>query len=76
MSNKIELNDEELDLVSGGDISYTWNGTSGRIGIDGNNKYILVDKDAFVAYYNKAHGNESDGAILAHLLKSGIARKA
>lgn len=75
MGNKIELNDEELDLVNGGDITYTWNGTSGRIGINGNNKFILVDKAAFVTYYNKAHGVESDGAILNYLIQHGIAKK-
>ena len=75
MANKIELNDEELDLVNGGDITYTWNGTSGRIGINGNNKFILVDKAAFVAYYNKVHGKESDGSILNYLLQHGIATK-
>lgn len=76
MSNKIELNDEELDLVNGGDITYTWNGTSGRIGINGDNKFILVDKDAFVAYYDSVHGQQSDGQILTYLIKNGIAKKA
>lgn len=75
MSNKVELNDEELDLVNGGDITYTWNGTSGRIGIDGNNAFILVDKQAFINYYNTAHGKETDGNILRYLLAHGIARK-
>ena len=75
MSNKIELHDEELERVNGGDITYTWNGTSGRIGINGDNKFILVDKAAFVAYYTEVHGKVTDGAILAHLIRNNIAKK-
>lgn len=75
MSNKIELKDEELDFVNGGDITYTWNGTSGTIGINGDNRFILVDKDAFVSYYNEVHGKVTEGEALAYLLRSGIAKK-
>lgn len=75
MSGKYELTDEELDFVNGGDITYTWNGTSGTIGVNGNNKFILVDKAAFVEYYNSVHGTVSDGAILAYLIRNGIAKK-
>ena len=74
MADKVELKNEELDFVSGGDITYTWNGTSGTIGIDGNNVFILVDKDAFVEYYNKVHGKETDGNILRYLLANNIAK--
>lgn len=76
MSDKVELRDEELDLVNGGDITYTWNGTSGRIGINGDNKFILVDKAAFVSYLNQVHGTMSDGKILANLMKQGVVKKA
>ena len=75
MSKRVELNNTELDFVSGGDITYTWNGEYGSIGIDGNNPFILVNKDAYLEYYNKVHGTMTDGDILRHCLEVGIARK-
>lgn len=76
MSNKVELHEEELDNVTGGDITYTWNGTSGRIGINGNNVFILVNKTAFIEYYNSVHGTGvKDADILKYLLAHGIATK-
>ena len=74
MSNRTELSNEELDFVNGGDITYTWNGTSGTIGLDGNNPFILVDKDAYLEYFNKVHGTMTDGDILRYLLAHGIAK--
>lgn len=67
-----ELLDEELDAVSGGKITYTWNGTIGSIGINGNNPYILLDKDAFGAYYMKVKDTMGETKILKNLLKMGI----
>lgn len=75
MSDKIKLNEEELDLVSGGDITYTWNGTSGSIGLDGNNPFILVDKQAYLDYFNSVKGTMTDGDILRNLLAKGIAKR-
>ena len=76
MSKQIQqLNDDELDLVSGGQITYSWDGTSGTMGMDGNNPFILLDKDAFVSYYNSVYGTMSDGDILRNLLAMGIIRK-
>ena len=73
--SKMELHDDELDLVNGGDITYTWNGTSGTIGINGYNPFILVNKEAFVKYLNKVHGTMKDSEILTYLLEQGIAKK-
>ena len=75
MSNRINLNDEELDLVSGGDITYTWKDGKGTIGLDGNNPFILVDKQAFLDYFNSVKGTMTDGQILRNLLAMGIAKK-
>ncbi len=72
---KMELHDDELDLVTGGDITYTWNGTSGTVGINGNNPFILVNKPAFVTYLNKVHGTMTDAEILTNLLAQGVIKK-
>lgn len=74
MSDKIELRDEELENVSGGNITFTWDGTSGTIGLDGNNVFILVDRDAYLSYFNEVHGTMTDGEILRNLLAQGIAK--
>lgn len=73
---KIEkLQDDDLDLVSGGQITYTWDGSSGTIGMDGFNPFALLDMDGFVAYYNSVHGTMSDAEILTNLMAQGIIAK-
>lgn len=69
-----KLNDDDLELVAGGDISYTWDGSIGTIGINGNNVFILVDKEYFVSYLNSVHGTMTDADILNHLLSVGAIR--
>ncbi|MBR0219155.1 MAG: hypothetical protein IJQ33_08140 [Clostridia bacterium] len=76
MSDRKELEFEDLEAVNGGQISYTWNGTSGSIGINGNNVYVLVDKAAFLEYYHSVEGTMSDSQILKNLKAMGIAKKA
>ena len=73
MSNKIEINDAELNDVAGGQITYTWDGNHGTIGRNGNNRYILVDKAAFIAYYNENKDTMSEATIIKNLLAQGIA---
>ena len=75
MDNRKELSEEMLENIVGGTITYTWDGNSGTIGIDGNNPFILVDKAAFVSYYNSVKGTMSDGAILNQLIADGIAKR-
>jgi len=77
MSNRVELFDTDLENVSGGKITYTWSSADniGTIGLDGNNKYILLDKNAFGDYYKSVQGTMSDGAILKQLMCMGIIKK-
>lgn len=75
MSDRIKLNEEELDLVSGGDITYTWKDGKGTIGLNGYNPFILVNKQAYLDYYNSVKGTLTDGQILTNLLAMGIAQK-
>lgn len=74
MSNRKQLFDDELVDVSGGQITYTWDGSTGTIGMNGRNPFILVNKSAFIEYYNsvKAEGKK-DSEILTYLLENGIA---
>lgn len=75
--SKVELFDEDLNDVTGGRITYTWDGNKGTIGINGNNNLVLVDKEAFVSYYNSVKDQgKKDSQILKDLLAKGIAVKA
>ena len=68
--------DDDLDLVTGGAITYTWDGSQGTIGINGNNNFVLLDKNAYISYYNSVKGTGmKESAILSQLLKKGIIKK-
>ena len=74
MGDRIQLFEDDLVDVTGGQITYTWDGTSGTIGMNGRNPYTLVDKDAFVAYYKSVQGTGiKDSQVLRYLLEHGIA---
>lgn len=76
MDKRIKIEEEALEGITGGKITYTWNGTSGTIGINGNNNLILVDKDAFVSYYNSVQGQGlKDSQILTNLLNQGVIKQ-
>lgn len=75
MSDKREILDFELENVTGGKITYTWNGTEGSIGINGNNNFVLVNKDAFGEYYTKYKDSLPEVQILRNLYAQGIIRK-
>ena len=76
MSSREYLLDEELENVTGGKITYTWDGSAGTIGINGNNAFVLLDKDAFVSYYNSVKGTGiKESQVLKNLLAKGIIKK-
>lgn len=74
MADKIELLDEELDDINGGQITYTWDGSQGTIGRNGNNRYKLLNKDAFIKYYNENKATMSEATIIKNLIAQGIAQ--
>jgi len=76
MSERIEIKDDELENISGGAITYTWDGTQGSLGIDGNNPFTLLDKKAFLEVYNEMFGKYSDVEILKVLKQRKIIVKA
>ena len=75
MSDRHELQFDDLENITGGRITYTWDGSIGSIGINGNNPYILLDKDAFGAYYSEVKDDMSETKILKNLLAMGIIKK-
>lgn len=76
MSKPNELTDEMLENVVGGEITYTWDGTQGTIGINGYNPFILLNKDAFITYYNSVKGTGiTEAEVLTYLLQKGYITK-
>ena len=76
MSDRRMISEEDLDSVVGGEITYTWDGSVGTIGINGNNAFVLLDKGAFVNYYNSVKGSGiKESEVLKNLLAKGIIKK-
>ena len=75
MSDRIEIEDELLDNIDGGAITYTWDGNQGSLGVNGNNPYQLVDKSKFLEIYNDMFGKYNDAEIIKELKKQGVVKK-
>ena len=72
MADRFEIREEDVNNVNGGAITYTWDGTQGSLGMNGVNKYQLLDKAAFLAVYNEMFGVYSDADIIRTLRERGI----
>ena len=72
MADRIAITEDQLENITGGAITYTWNGTEGSLGIDGNNIYKLLNKDAFLNIYNENFGKKTDLEIIKILKAQGI----
>jgi hypothetical protein len=75
MADRKQINEEELDIVTGGQLTYTWDGSKGSFGVNGNNPYILLDKEAYLSYYNEVKDSLSELDIVRNLLAKGIIKK-
>lgn len=74
MDNRIELNDEMLDEVVGGNLTYTWFGGQGTCGLNNNNKWEFTDKDRFVSFMKDCMINKkmTDVETLQAMVAAGI----
>lgn len=53
MSDRIQkMSDDELDAVSGGNLTYTWFGGQGTCGLNNDNKFKFADKALFESTMN------------------------
>jgi hypothetical protein len=75
MADRKMIQEEELESVNGGQITYCWNGETGSLGMNGNNTYRLLDKAAFLKVYNEMFGKFSDAEIIKELRNQGIIKK-
>lgn len=74
MSNRVELKDELMDEVVGGNLTYTWFGGEGACGLNGNHYFHFSDKKSFVDFMKDCMINQgmSDVDTLKAMLNAGI----
>lgn len=74
MANRMELNEELLDGVVGGNLTYTWFGGQGTCGLNNNNKWKFTDKNAFENMMNDCMRTKgmTDVETLQAMLAAGI----
>ena len=74
MSNRIQLDDEMLEDVVGGNLTYTWFGGQGTCGLNNNNKWKFTDKVKFESFMKDCMQNKkmSDVDTLKAMLAAGI----
>jgi len=74
MSNRMQINDDMLEEVVGGNLTYTWFGGQGTCGLNGNNKWKFSDKATFEAFMKDCMQNKgmSDVDTLKAMLAAGI----
>jgi hypothetical protein len=58
MSERFEINDELLEEVVGGNLTYTWSGGKGTCGLNNNNKWKFNDKEKFETFMNDCFQNK------------------
>lgn len=49
MNNRIEINDEALETIVGGNITFDWDGHVGHCGLNGDKSYTFDSRSDFVA---------------------------
>lgn len=73
MSDRIELNEELLEDVVGGTITFDWDGKVGHCGLNGDKSYSFDSRDRFIAFVKQCHRNGlTDAECLQALIQNGI----
>lgn len=73
MSTRFELDDNMLESVAGGNITFTWRYKKGTCGLNGDYSYSFDDRDAFLAKIKECYGNGmNDTETIDALLDAGI----
>ncbi len=76
MAERIQLNDEILESVSGGNITFTWRYGKGTCGLNGDYSYSFDDRNAFLAKIKECYANGmNDSQTIDALVAAGIIHK-
>lgn len=73
MSNRIEINDEALEQVVGGNITFDWDGKVGHCGLNGAKNYTFNSRSDFVAAVTACYkAGMTDAETLQKLASDGV----
>lgn len=73
MSDRIKLNEEMLEEVIGGTITFDWDGRNGHCGLNGDKSYNFDSREEFIAAVKQCHRDGlTDAECLQSLIQNGI----
>ena len=73
MSNRVELNDELMENVIGGTITFDWDGKVGHCGLNGDKSYTFTSRGDLIAFCKVCHSKGmTDAECLNALIENGI----
>ena len=74
MANRVQLNDDSLDLVVGGNLTYEWYGGLGKCGLNNNHKWSFTNKTEFESFMKECmiEKGMSDVDTLKAMVANGI----
>lgn len=75
MTDRVQLNDEVLETVSGGNITFTWRNQKGTCGLNGDYSHTFSDRGAFLSKIKECYANGmNDAQTLDALINAGIVK--
>ena len=74
MSEHVRIDEELLDEVVGGNLTYTWFGGQGTCGLNNNNKWKFTNKELFESFMKDCMQNKgmTDVETLKAMKAAGI----
>lgn len=73
MAKRVEINEEILESVAGGNITFDWDGRVGHCGLNGDKSYTFNSRAEFVAAVtNCFKAGKSDAECLEQLVADGV----
>ena len=73
MAKRVELNNDMLENVVGGNITFDWDGHIGHCGLNGDKSYTFNDRSEFIGFAKKCHSQGlSDAECLQAMIDNGI----
>ena len=74
MSGRVNIPEDRLEDIVGGNLTYTWFGGQGDCGLNSNHKWVFTDKEAFESMLTDCMINKgmSDVDTLKAMISAGI----
>ena len=75
MSNRVQINEEALEKITGGNITFDWNGAEGHCGLNGDKSYSFDNRTTFVSAVMQCYqAGMTDVQCLNELIANGTIR--